>query len=50
MKPMIWHPERKDEKVNNYLDRKNREPWLIITVIGIFIALAMTTLIVVGIF
>ena len=30
MKRMIWHPEPKDEKVNQYLDRTNREPWLAI--------------------
>jgi hypothetical protein len=27
MKPMIWHPEEKDEKVNAYLDRINHAPY-----------------------
>ncbi|MEB3310283.1 MAG: hypothetical protein VKJ02_08620 [Snowella sp.] len=28
MKPMIWRPEEKDEKVNQYLDHVNHEPWV----------------------
>lgn len=27
MKPMIWHPEAKDGKVNQYLDQTNRAPY-----------------------
>jgi hypothetical protein len=30
MKPMIWHPEEKDAKVNQYLDSINRAPYGII--------------------
>jgi hypothetical protein len=30
MKPMIWHPEPNDKKVNQYLDHINHEPWLAI--------------------
>lgn len=30
MKPMIWHPEEKDAKVNEYLDRVNRAPYGVI--------------------
>jgi hypothetical protein len=27
MKPMIWHPENKDEKVNQYLEQVNHAPY-----------------------
>lgn len=27
MRPMIWHPEENDEKVNQYLDQVNRAPY-----------------------
>lgn len=27
MKPMIWHPEEQDQKVNLYLDQMNRAPY-----------------------
>jgi hypothetical protein len=27
MRPMIWHPEAKDQKVNSYLDSANRAPY-----------------------
>ncbi|WP_421659102.1 hypothetical protein [Leptothermofonsia sp. ETS-13] len=30
MKPMIWHPEEKDQKVNQYLDQINRAPYELI--------------------
>ncbi len=28
MKPMIWRPEEKDEKVNQYFSHVNHEPWV----------------------
>ncbi len=34
MKPMIWHPEEKDAKVNEYLDRMNHAPYGIIFLVG----------------
>jgi hypothetical protein len=38
MKPMTWHPEEKDEKVNQYLSQVNRAPYATIfaVVIGLF--------------
>ncbi len=45
MKRMIWHPEPKDKKVNQYLDRINREPWLFILA-AIFVLVCVFTLLV----
>ena len=38
MRPMIWHPEEKDQKVNRYLDRTTRAPYfgLILAALGVF--------------
>lgn len=38
MKPMIWHPEEKDEKVNRYLEQANHAPYEVIfaLVLGVF--------------
>jgi F0F1-type ATP synthase assembly protein I len=38
MKPMIWHPESKDEKINQYLDRVNHAPYgmIIFMILGLF--------------
>ncbi len=50
MKRMIWHPEPKDEKVNQYLDRINREPWLFIIGAILVIVCVFTLLILLGTF
>jgi len=50
MKPMIWHPESKDQKVNKYLDRTNREPWLAILAGVLTFVCAFTVLVLVGAF
>jgi Fe2+ transport system protein B len=50
MKPMIWHPEEKDEKVNKYLDRVNHEPWLGFAAFSIVFFVAFMLLMFVGIF
>jgi hypothetical protein len=50
MKPMIWHPEEKDTKVNQYLDRMNHEPWLAFIAGGIVFFMLFTLLIFLGIF
>ncbi len=50
MKPMIWHPEPQDEKVNQYLDQVNHEPWLMMTAVGLLMIFLMTVLILVGVF
>jgi len=38
MKPMIWHQEEKDEKVNEYIEKTNRAPYFVIIlgVLGVF--------------
>ncbi len=38
MKPMIWHPEEKDHRVNQYLDNMNHAPYptIIAAVFGLF--------------
>jgi hypothetical protein len=50
MKPMIWHPEEKDAKVNQYLDQINHSPYevLIMLLLGGFCL--VTFIILVGVF
>jgi hypothetical protein len=50
MRPMIWHPEEKDKKVNHYLDSINHAPYfeLILGFLGIFCLFTLVVLL--GIF
>ncbi len=50
MKPMIWHPEPSDKKVNQYLNRINREPWLFILAAILVLVCVFTLLVLLGIF
>ena len=50
MKPMIWHPEPKDKKVNQYLNRINREPWLFILAAILALVCVFTLLVLLGTF
>ena len=50
MKPMIWHPEPKDKKVNQYLNRINREPWLFILAAILVLVSVFTLLVLLGTF
>jgi hypothetical protein len=50
MKPMIWHPEPQDKKVNDYLEQVNHEPWLLFWAAGILLIFALTVLIIMGVF
>ena len=50
MKPMIWHPESKDKKVNQYLNRINREPWLFILAAILVLVCVFTLLVLFGTF
>ena len=50
MKPMIWHPEPKDKKVNQYLNRINREPWLAIFAAILVLVCVFTLLVLLGTF
>lgn len=46
MKPMIWHPEPKDKKVNEYIDKTNRAPYfgIILAALGVFSAFTVAVL------
>ena len=46
MKPMIWRPEEKDKKVNQYLDQVNHAPYLLIfaSVFGLFCAFTLSVM------
>jgi hypothetical protein len=50
MRPMIWHPEAKDRRVNEYLNNVNRAPYfgIAIGILGAFCLFTGATL--VGIF
>lgn len=50
MKRMIWHPEPKDKKVNQYLDKINREPWLAILAVVLVLVSVFTVLVLLGTF
>ncbi len=50
MKRMIWHPESKDKKVNQYLDKINREPWLAILAVVLVLVCFFTLLVLLGTF
>ncbi|MDJ0573877.1 MAG: hypothetical protein QNJ65_01755 [Xenococcaceae cyanobacterium MO_234.B1] len=50
MKPMIWHPEPKDQKINQYLDRTNREPWVAILAVVLVLVCSFTILVLLGTF
>ncbi len=50
MKEMRWVPEKKDEKVNQYLDRMNHEPWLAIFAVSLLLISLCTVLMGIGVF
>lgn len=50
MKPMIWHPEEKDEKVNQYLNKINHAPYEIIVASAIGVVCLFTFLVLLGSF
>jgi hypothetical protein len=50
MKPMIWRPEANDEKVNQYLDHFNHEPWIQFLVGIMLFVMLFSILIFLGIF
>ena len=47
MKPMIWHPEEKDQKVNQYLEQINHAPYptIMALLIGLFCVFSFTVLV-----
>lgn len=50
MKPMIWHPEEKDQKVNEYFSQVNRAPYGTITLVVLGVFVIFTFMVLVGIF
>jgi hypothetical protein len=46
MKPMIWHPEEHDQRVNQYLDSMNHAPYptIIAVVFGVFCVFTIAVL------
>jgi F0F1-type ATP synthase assembly protein I len=50
MKPMVWHPEEKDAKVNQYLDEMNHAPYGMIGFLLMGSFIVFTFVILVGIF
>ncbi len=50
MRPMIWHPEEKDQRVNQYLDSVNHAPYFLLTIgiLGVFCLFTLVVLL--GIF
>lgn len=47
---MIWHPEEKDRKVNQYLEATNHAPYAVIAAILMVIFCAFTVLVLMGTF
>jgi hypothetical protein len=47
MKPMIWHPEEKDAKVNQYLDQTNHAPYvpIVAAMTGLFFLFTFAVLV-----
>jgi Fe2+ transport system protein B len=50
MKPMVWRPEEKDQKVNQYLDQMNHAPYLQIIALTVVLFFTFTLLILIGAF
>ncbi len=50
MKPMIWHPESKDAKVNQYLETVNHAPYEVIFAIVIGSICLFSALVLLGSF
>ncbi len=47
---MVWHPEEKDRKVNEYLEATNHAPYAVIAATIMAIFCAFTVLILLGTF
>ena len=50
MKPMVWHPEERDKKVNQYLDKINHAPYQGIIAFLMITFCLLTFVILIGIF
>lgn len=50
MKPMVWHPEERDKRVNQYLDQINHAPYQSIIALLMVTFCLLTFAILIGIF
>ena len=50
MKPMVWYPEERDEKVNKYLDQINHAPYQSIVAILMVTFCLLTFSFLIGVF
>jgi hypothetical protein len=50
MKPMIWHPEEKDRKINQYLATINRAPYSFIFAMAIAFIVLFSIMTLIGVF
>ncbi|WP_181256811.1 hypothetical protein [Merismopedia glauca] len=50
MKQMIWHPEEKDKKVNQYLEQINHAPYQGILALALALICGFTFLVLIGSF
>lgn len=50
MKPMIWHPEEKDQRINQYLAQINHAPYPLIFGIMAILMVLMVSFVLLGIF
>lgn len=48
MKPMVWHPEARDRKVNAYLEQVNHAPYGVIALLLLASIVGATLLFLVG--
>ena len=48
MKPMIWHPEEKDAKINEYFQAVNHAPYITIWAWALILFCGVASIIVIG--
>ncbi|MBE9042644.1 hypothetical protein IQ235_17935 [Oscillatoriales cyanobacterium LEGE 11467] len=48
MKPMIWHPEEKDAKINEYFQTANHAPYITIWAMALILFCSLASIIVIG--
>ena len=50
MRSMVWHPEEKDAKVNNYLEQANHPPYRVVAAVLLAVFCSFTVLVLIGSF
>lgn len=48
MKPMIWHPEEKDAKINEYFQAVNHAPYITIWAWALILFCSVASIVVIG--